>query len=173
MDRIREIIKKYPNLWYEQEIEKKSILYKKDSSINKIYFCEKGIVRIYDVNDKGSDITNGFFFENELVIPLISYSKKTSVMLNFHTIEDCIMQVIKIEDWEVIRKQEPIINEILFNKSINILLNFNKYQMESSSSNITERYYNLLKDHPTLKNVKDEYIASYLGVTPVTLSRNK
>jgi CRP-like cAMP-binding protein len=171
-NKVKNIIEKYPELWNKIQIEKGTILFEKGKFVKKIFFCEKGIIRIFEVDERtGKEITSGFFSENQLVAPVISIVKNIKIMHNFQAIEDCDMQVITLEDLKELEKQTPIIADILLNTAINILHYLHIHKKDHSACDTQKRYIKLLDDHPYLDRVKGEYIASFLGIDPTTLSR--
>jgi len=171
---IKNIIEKYPNLWTKKIIEKGSFLHERGKPIKNIYFCENGIVRIFYYNEKTKEeITKGFLSKNDIIIPITSYVQKIPSILDFQIIKNCSMQVITIKDWEEIEKYEKIIPYILLDVATSVIYKLLNYQTENVLFDTKKRYTNLLKNYPYLSDVKSEYIASYLGVAPQSLSRSK
>jgi CRP-like cAMP-binding protein len=170
---IENIIKKYPDMWDEQKKDNGTLLFKQGQEIKNIYFCKKGIVRIfYSDEQTGTEKTSGFFSENELAIPIISLVKQLPVMYNIEVIENALLYKISIENWNKIKAQDPIITEILLELMSEILFRFIQYQSDNSIDN-SVRYMKLFDKYSYLYRVKDSYIASFLGITASSLSRLK
>ena len=170
------LIEKFPDLWERKTIEKKTLLYEENKSITKLYYSEKGRARIYKIhkhNKKEKEVTIGFFFEKEPVIPIVALIKNVVPFVDIETIDDCVMQVITIENWKKIEKQEPLlIKDILFGISIDILQIFYDYQL-FNSYNAETRIKEFFKRWPQLKDVKNEYIASLFGNDDIHLYKKR
>jgi len=169
----KNLIEKYPVLWTKKKIEKGAMLYEVDKPLKQIYYCESGIVRTYVYDkQKSKEITNGFFSDNEPIVPVLTLTEKRSVLVNFQVIEDSWMYIIKIADWKIIEEQEPNIKDILFEILANTFVHLHQYQL-NSNYNTKTRYILLLEKYPYLNRVTDVYVASYLGVSEKTLERIK
>ncbi|RYG11750.1 MAG: Crp/Fnr family transcriptional regulator [Chitinophagaceae bacterium] len=136
-----------------------------------IYFIEKGIARAY-CNTEKQQLTFWFGLAGDIVFSFNSYINEKPGYENIDLLEDSILwrfphQTLqelftkhvglanwgrKLAELELVKTEERFINQ----------------QFKTA----TERYQDLLKNSPSLlQNVQLTYIASYLGVTPVTLSR--
>jgi len=74
---VNELVKKHPDLWDEIEIVKGTYLYKIGEPIKKIYYCKAGITRIFSEDTAiEKEVTNGFFSESEMIIPLFALTKR-------------------------------------------------------------------------------------------------
>ena len=104
-----------------------------------------------------------------MVVPIMALTKNTPVFVNIETIEDCIMQVITLEDLKKIEEQEPVlVKDMLIDVHNNVLQHFYNYQLLNSYDTKT-RIKELFKMYPPLKDVKNEYVASLLGKDPLHL----
>lgn len=136
-----------------------------------IYFLKSGVARIhYFKND--IDITESFSFENNIVVRFESLftgrpSKKGIQMLE----ESEVIAINSIELFILFDKYRDI--ERLFRKIFESALVDQVNRIESIQFHTAEERYNaLIKESPdVLKRVPLKYIASYLGITPVSLSR--
>lgn len=136
-----------------------------------IYFLKKGVARIYYFKEH-IDITESFSFENSIVVRYESLftgkpSKKAIQML-----EDSEVIAINANELFKLYDQFPDI-ERLFRKIFENALVDTVNRVESIQfHSADERYNSLIKEAPdVLKRVPLKYIASYLGITPVSLSR--
>jgi CRP-like cAMP-binding protein len=136
-----------------------------------IYFVKKGCVRIYYFKED-NDITESFEFENAFVARAESLFTGKPSLKAIQTIEDTILIGIDSAQLFLLFDTHPDL-ERLFRKIIETSYVNTVNRIESLQFNTAdERYKNLLKDHPNvLQRVPLKYIASYLGITPVSLSR--
>lgn len=142
-----------------------------DKIIPHMYFIKRGIVRAYStMEDK--DITFWFGGEGEPVVSMKSYVENKPGYENIELLEDC--EFYKLET-NILRK--------LFTEDIHIanwgrkfaereLVKTEELVISRQFKTALERYKNLMREKPELlKRVQLGHIASYLGITQVSLSR--
>ena len=150
---------------------KGKLLMKADKVERNIYFIKKGIVRAY-ADYEGSEITFWFGKEGDAILSMKSYVSSEKGYENIELLEDCelfelngerlqklFMADLYIANWgrklaekELVKTEERLISR----------------QFRSAA----ERYRELINDQPDLiQRVQLGQIASYLGITQVTLSR--
>lgn len=136
-----------------------------------VYFILKGGVRFYYVKE-GEEINAVFFFENSLVTVLDSFITQTPARQALETLEECELLVINREDF--MKLQAENFNISKFMKSV-VEMNFIFLQRRAASfilDSPEERYTAMLQNQPhLLTRVPQNMLASYLGITPVSLSR--
>ncbi len=162
---------KYKHLWKRLVVPAKTVLLKEGEISKGAYWIDKGCLRLW-FNNEGKDITFQFFFENEAVSSIESFSKNLPSLFYLETIEPSILYYIKKADFEMLIKENPVFKDILFEA----ILERQVYYMEQFLSLIKdkpkERYLKLLKEKPhIIQRIPQHYIASYLGITSVSLSR--
>lgn len=156
----------------------KSIHIKKNSELQSIghtcktiYFLEKGLARIYYFKDE-IEITESFSFENNLVLRYESLFSGRPSKKAIQVLEDSDLIALKSDELELLFSIHPDI-ETMFRKIIETALVDTINRVESIQFHTAEeRYSSLLQEAPdVIKRVPLKYIASYLGITPVSLSR--
>lgn len=136
-----------------------------------IYFVKKGCVRVYYFKED-IDITESFEFENAFVARAESLFTGKPSLKAIQTIEDTILIGIDstklFQLFDTHHDLERLFRKIIETSYVNTVNRIESLQFNTAE----ERYLNLLKDHPNiLQRVPLKYIASYLGITPVSLSR--
>ena len=158
------------------EVPAKTILLKEGEISRKIFFIEKGCLRVW-FNNNGNDVTFQFFFEGDRVSSTESLKKNIPSIITIETIEPCTLWVISKKDMDKIMNDSFEIPETR-EKLIDVLFERNIHYMKHCLSFIRDtpqqRYLNLLKEKPyVVQRIPQHYIASYLGITKVHLSRIK
>jgi len=155
----------------EESLEKNGMFLSSGQVCNKLALISKGAMRLfYDSPDK--EVCNDFFFENSFVGSLASFLSQTPSIVNIAAIEPCKFYVLYRED--VIRL---IAAHGSLNKMAQVILQEQLVRAEKReaallSVNPEERFKNLMEEHPKIfKRIPLHYVASYLGITPETLSR--
>lgn len=136
-----------------------------------IYFIKSGVARIYYFKDD-IDITESFSFENNIVVRFESLFTGRPSKKGIQMLEDS--EVIAINATELFKLYDKHHDlERLFRKIFEAALVDQVNRIESLQFHTAEERYNsLLKETPdVLKRVPLKFIASYLGITPVSLSR--
>ena len=162
---------KYKHLWKRLSVPAKTILLKEGELSKRAYWIEKGCLRLW-FNKNGKDITFQFFFENEGVSSIESFSKNLPSLFYLESIEPSLLYYIEKKDFEMLINKIPDFKNILFET----ILDRQIYYMEQFLSLIKDRpkdrYLKLLKEKPHIvQRIPQHYIASYLDITSVSLSR--
>jgi CRP-like cAMP-binding protein len=161
----------YAHLWKEIKVPAKTVLLKEGEVSKKAFYIEKGCMRLW-FNNQGKDITFQFFFENEGVSSVESFKTGQPGLFNLETIEPCILRVIHKKDFEKILTESPELEKYIQATMLDRLVFYQKLFLSRIKDNPQKRYLDLVKNHPQIiQRVPQQYIASYLGITPVSLSR--
>jgi CRP-like cAMP-binding protein len=136
-----------------------------------IYFINKGIARIYYYKD-GVDITESFTFENNIIARVESLFTGKPSRKAIQVLEDSEIIAINATELFDLYDTYPEI-ERLFRKIFETGYVETVNRMEAIQFHTAEeRYSSLIKEQPKLlQRVPLKHIASYLGITQVTLSR--
>ena len=136
-----------------------------------IYFINKGVARIYYYKD-GIDITEGFYFENNIIARVESLFTGKPSRKAIQILEDAEIVAIDANALFKLYDKFPEI-ERLFRKifeagHVDTVNRIEGIQFHTAE----ERYKALLNEaNDVLKKVPLKYVASYLGITQVSLSR--
>ena len=158
------------------EVPAKTILLKEGEISKKMFLIEKGCIRVW-YNNNGKDITSQFFFENEMVSSIESFRKGIPSLTAIETIEPGIIWWIHKKDLNRIIeeiKEIPRLRDMFINTIFERAFDYMKYFFSAIKDTPQQRYLNLIKERPeVIKRVPQHYIASYLGISTVHLSRIK
>jgi len=153
------------------EIKKNQIILKEGQICKYLYFVEKGIFKqYYFLNDK--EIIDYFANENKIVSSISSLYQQKKSKKNIQAIEPSKLFAISYEKLENLFSTNPEIERIgrLIATEAFIQMEERIYSLQFHSAK--KRYEDLLKNNPDIiMRVPLGDIASYLGITQVTLSR--
>lgn len=167
---------KYMTLQKRVEVPAKTVLLEEGKVSKQYIFIEQGCIRTY-INNNGVDKTVQFFFEHQGLTSFESFLKNTPSLYTIETIEPSVLYLLPKAD--VNRFMEELNGEPHFFKIILEMLSERQlhYMKESLSfirDTAEQRYENLLRERPhIIQRVPQHYIASYLGISRVHLSRIK
>ncbi len=153
----------------ESELHKDEYFAEAGKVFKQVAFVIEGIFRLCYYNNKGEEITRYFIDENHLVFN----PRNDEIFTEYiQAATDCRLLVFSNQDWKDI--SNTIVGwDAIIQKLVTITLT-EKLQRRSPlvEQDATTRYLIFMEKFPTLVNrVPLAYIASYLGVTPSSLSR--
>jgi len=155
----------------EQVVPPSTILLEQGNIADRIYFIEKGCVRQYIIKD-GVEITIQFFMEGDFVSSAESFKNDIPSQLYIESIEKTHLFYITKSKFRTIVKQNPLLKAQIDNHIFNQFVHFQHLFLSRLMYSPQERYECLLKDKPEfIQRIPSKYIASFLGITPVSLSR--
>lgn len=136
------------------------------------FFVDKGLLRSYTIDETGKEHIIQFAPENWFITDRSSAYFKEPSQLNIDAIEDSI--VIFLDDHFMEKARNASSGFIKYNEKA--LHNFIRHQQQRInlllSATAEERYLNFVNIYPDLLlRVPQWMIASYLGLTPESLSR--
>jgi len=135
-------------------------------------FVCQGCMRTYRVDDKGAEHILNFAVENWWTGDRESLMTGNPAKSNIDALEDSVILLIEKERLENLSVQIPALNNFLNNilqKSFNVSQN---RIIANISYTAEEKYLNFIETRPEIANrVPQHMIASYLGISPETLSR--
>lgn len=158
------------------EVPAKTTLLEEGEISKKLFIIEKGCIRVW-FNHNGKDLTSQFFFENQSVASIESFMKKFPSPVFVETIEPSILWWIHKKDVDTIIeeiKEIPELRDRLINMLFQRTFDYMKHFFSFIKDSPTQRYLSLIEEKPQIvQRVPQHYIASYLGVSTVHLSRIK
>lgn len=150
---------------------KNHIILKAGKIESNVYFIKKGIVRAF-ANQYDNEITFWFGKEGETVISMRSYVEHQKGYENIELLEPCELYELKTSDLQrLFREDIHIANwgRVFAEKE---LIKTEERLISRQFRTASERYKELLRDHSGLiQRAQLGHIASYLGITQVSLSR--
>lgn len=151
--------------------QKGDYLLKDRSVCRHLYFIDKGLSKTF-FNRDGKEFIMRFFPENIMFTVLDSYITQAPSNYMILALEETTVTCINKEDMEALCKKHHCI-ETFFRKLVSFAsLNMMKRISEMLEENATERYNHFIKENgPLLQRISLGDLASYLGITQVTLSR--
>lgn len=152
-------------------VPSKTILLEEGRVADKLYLIRKGCLRLFFYNE-GKNITFQFFFEGDFVASFDSLYKRQPSLFSLESIEPSEVSAIKREDFYNLIERTPSLRKVYEEKLIERFHVYQQLFLSRIKNTPQQRYEELLKEYPDIiQRVPQHYIASYLGITPVSLSR--
>jgi len=151
--------------------EKGALIFEELKPEKYIYIIEKGMVRAYK-NYNDLEVTFWFGLEGDTIISMENYVKGLKSYENVEAIENVEAYRINVTELKKLYLQDIHICNWGRCYAENELLKTELRLISRQFTSATERYLDLLANHPEIiKRVPLRDIASYLGITQVSLSR--
>lgn len=158
-------------LLIERQIEAKTFLLKEGEISTHAHLIKKGCLREW-FNKDGKEITFQFFFEGQAVASIDSFLNNQPSLYTIESIEPSIIYSISKDNFEKINQLFPEVKERLHELMYQRFRNYASLFLSRIKDSPKERYEDLIQNNPQIiRRVPQHYIASYLGITPTSLSR--
>lgn len=138
------------------------------------YFVIKGSFRMYHLTPEGQELTRYFAFENKFGTNLTSLIEGSPSLENMQAMEPLeVLRITKTDFFHLV-ETVPQVNKIYRNILQNAYITSQKRIYDLQGMPALDRLKWLLGQYPKILNrLPSRLIASYLGITPFTLSRLK
>jgi len=170
----KEKVEKHKRYYHRMEIPAGTVLLNEGEFSKKAFFIEKGCLRLW-FNNNGKDVTFQFFFENEVASSGESFRKNIPSFFSIETIEPSVVHWIYKKDLDKVLDdfiRIPEIRNRMRDKAFDRQYDYMRQLVSFIKDSPEQRYIKLLTEKPHIvQRVPQHYIATYLGITPVSLSR--
>lgn len=141
---------------------------------HKFAFVSKGLFRYLYIDGKGNEYTKNFIPQTNFILAYSAMSQQEPSHMYIEALEDSILYEIDYSSWLTLKNNHPCWNIfliVLLEKAFRVKEN---RERELLLLDAEERYTIFKKEFPMLETrVRQHLIASYLGISPVSLSRIK
>ena len=136
------------------------------------YFIVSGIMRIFYIDDLGEEVTTAMNNESRFFTSYHHFANRTISNENVECITECSLLRIKRDDEDILYSESIILSRYTILLFQQVIEREKTRINELSTLNAKERYLKFIAKNPNiLKSVPLQYIASYLGIKPETISR--
>nr|WP_221284724.1 Crp/Fnr family transcriptional regulator [Mucilaginibacter sp. SP1R1] len=147
------------------------ILFEAHKTERSVYFIKKGIVRAY-LYQNDNEVTFWFGKEGDAIISMRSYVENKPGYENIELLEECVLYRIKTQDLQKLFEEDLYIANWGRRFAEIELIKTEERLISRQFSMAADRYKAILINSPELiQRVQLCHIASYLGITQVSLSR--
>ncbi len=137
-----------------------------------ITFVEKGLLRSFTVDDKGNEHVVQFAIEGWWISDMGSFTSGKEAMYNIEALEDCELLNLTRQSMEELLIKLPVMERFFRMLMQNNIVALQRRVIAYMSLSAEEKYLKLLEVAPDIMTrASQQHIASYLSITPETLSR--
>lgn len=165
----QELIKNYLTV---KKLRKRQYLLQEGDVCKVVAFVEKGALRLYRVNEDGTEHIVQFALDGWFITDLYSFLTNEPSTYDIDAIEDSELVLITRPASEELRKLSAKYQEFIFQATSEAYIQLERRITSTISLGLEERYKDLVTNFPTItQRVPQHMIASYMGLTPETISR--
>ncbi|HEY0055512.1 MAG TPA: cyclic nucleotide-binding domain-containing protein [Pedobacter sp.] len=159
---------------YGKSLKKKEFFAEHGKTCNEVGFITQGSVRYFMVKD-GEEVTGYFSLENDMISAYKSFLTGAPATNYIEALENTFLIVFSKKGLQKLLEDERINLRIeRFGRLVAeyYLICYDDRVTSFVTQTPEERYLQLLKDNRhVIKRIPQHYIANFLGITPVSLSR--
>ena len=165
----QDIIKTYLT---PKKLRKKQYLLQEGDACKHIAFVEKGVLRAYTVSENGTEHIIQFALEGWTISDLYSFLTGEPATYNIDALEDAELILISKQAQEELLKKVPKYETYTRLQLTGAYIAMQRRLTSIISLPLEERYTDFTALYPNIiQRVPQHMIASYMGLTPETLSR--
>ncbi len=164
---VRDILAKL----HTKSFEKRTLLVQEEHICRHLFFIDEGLTKISSTKD-GKEFIMRFFHEGEMFTVLDSYLSDKPSNFIVTALEHTTVTYITRQDMEALCNTHHPIEHFFRRLLSHAALNMMKRINEMLEDDATQRYDNFVREHAHLmQRISLGDLASYLGITQVSLSR--
>jgi CRP-like cAMP-binding protein len=157
-----------------KKLRKRQYLLQEGDVCKQVAFVEKGALRAYTIDDKGGEHIVQFAVEGWTIADLYSFITGEPATYNIEALEDAELLLLSRTAQEEVIKRIPQYEHFIRLQLQGAYIALQRRITAMFTLSTEERYTNLIKTYPDIvQRVPQHMIASYLGLTPETLSRTR
>jgi CRP/FNR family transcriptional regulator, anaerobic regulatory protein len=155
-----------------KKLRKKQYLLQEGDIGKNIAFVEKGLLRLYSIDSSGNENILQFAPEEWWISDRDSIINQTPSKFNIDAVENSELLLISLKDSKELGKKVPQYHDLHDQLQLKNIIAQQKRIHSAISLTAEEKYGEFIKTYPQISSrVPQHMIASYLGLSPETLSR--
>ncbi len=155
-----------------KKLRKRQYLLQEGEVCKYLTFVAKGLLRTYNVDEKGDEHMSIFGWEGWWLSDFHSFLSGDPAVFNIDAIEDAELLMISRSGYEELTLKVPIMDRYFRILYQNSLVTKERRLMSTITYTAQEKYLKLVESNPELiERIPQNMVASYLGIAPETLSR--
>ena len=158
--------------WTKEEFPAKCLLVKKGARSKKLYFICQGSCRCWFNEENGKEVTMNFDFEGSFVSSIETIISNEPSWYNVETMEPTVVYSMALAEFQKRKECDRELEHSYWSHIENRLLHYQKLFVGRIKNSPEKRYRELIAQQPEIiRRVPLRFIASFLGITTVSLSR--
>lgn len=139
---------------------------------DKMGFIWSGLFRIFCITEQGDERIMAFRGENRFLSAFSPFLESQPSWYGIQALEPSILLCFDLQQYQRLMAGHPCWCQISRKYVENLFIEKERRERDFLTENAETRYLNFLREYPDLEDRAPQYqVASYLGITPVALSR--
>jgi CRP-like cAMP-binding protein len=165
---------KFAAIATERRIDKNEYFITEGQIPKKLAFVGKGLFRYFYIDGNGTEYTKNFILDGNFITAYSAMIAQKPSAMFIEALEDSVVYEINYTDWELLKAGHYCWKDLLIYFLEKAFSAKEKRERELLLLDAEHRYLIFKEEFPGLETrVKQHLIASYLGISPVSLSRLK
>ncbi|QMU28167.1 Crp/Fnr family transcriptional regulator [Adhaeribacter radiodurans] len=153
-------------------LKKKEFFNHQNQYCRYVALVNSGCLRGFHTNDKGDELTLFFAFAGQWAGDKTSFYSGHPSISGIQALEKTEIVYVDKHDWETAMDRTPAFEKWYRRRSRETLEETQRKFIARQTESAEEKYLNLLKNEPAIvARIPQQYIASYFGIKPQSLSR--
>lgn len=160
------------SLFIPKKLRKRQYLLQQGDVTKYTAFVEKGLLRSYVIDDKGAELIMQFAPEGWWINDMYSAITGEPAEQNIDAIEDSELLLLTTQGYEQLMQEAPVFERFFRLQLQNSFVALQRRLKGNIILTAEEKYKNFIQAYPNIvQRVPQHNIASFLGITPESLSR--
>ena len=151
-------------------VKKNNFLLRQGDVCKQLVFVQKGCLRLYYLKD-GIEISVWFAFEQSSAIEIYSFISENPSDYFLQAIDDTEVLYLSKKALAKLYQYQPKMQEMMRNFWEDVILHLINRFTALQKDSAEQRYLDLLNKPAYMETIPQKYLASFIGVTPTSLSR--
>lgn len=167
-----ELFNKVISCFHYIKATRKELLLEAGKTADKIFFLPEGFVRFFHTKEDGTEVTSDFYFAPGFITSFTSFIQQKTSIVNIQAMVKMELLFIKYKDLMDLYDKEHVVERLGRLIAEQVFITSEKHLLSFLNDPPQNRYSWLMREYPEyVKNIPFHYLASYLGITPESLSR--
>lgn len=158
------------NKFKSKVVKKNNFLLRQGDTCKDLVFVQKGCLRLYYLKED-IEVSVWFAFEQSSAIEIYSFISERPSNYFLQAIENSEVLCLSKTELNKLYRHQPKMQEMMRNFWEDVILNLIDRFTALQTDSAEKRYLDLLKKPDHLEKIPQKYLASFIGVTPTSLSR--
>jgi CRP-like cAMP-binding protein len=151
-------------------VKKNDYLLRQGDTCKDLVFVQKGCLRLYYLKDD-IEVSVWFAFQHSSAIEIYSFISGNASNYFLQAIEDSEILYLQKASLNRLYQHQPKMQEMMRNFWEDVILNLVNRFTALQTDSAEKRYLDLLEKPDYFATIPQKYLASFIGVTPTSLSR--
>ena len=157
-------------MFKRRTVKKNDYLLRNGETCRDLVFVQVGCLRLYYITD-GIEVSVWFAFKHTSAIEIHSFISQKPSEYFLQAIEDSEILFLPKTEINKLYTTHPKMQEMMRKFWEDVILNLIERFTALQRDSAEERYYDLLSKPDYLQTIPQKYLASFIGITPTSLSR--